>query len=1031
MEATSKLEAMLSRIGGIKNISSSSGRGGGHISIDFDKNVDIDAARFEVSTAVRQTKPFLPPSVSYPYVSQSRSSSDGARPFLTYTVNAPSMPIVIQQYVENSIKPKLAKIEGVSMVSVSGATPMEWRLEYDHRQLESLGISPRDIQSAISSYLSRGMLGTAWTEGRDGQLEWVRVAFAPDETYEDIADFLKLKVAKKEGQLIPLEQLVTITHREQDPYGFYRINGLNSITLEISAEENSNQLELGSEVKARIRELEQFFPQGYEIHLQYDATEYIDDELNKVYYRSGLTLVILLLFVLLIYRNLKYLLLISVSLVINIATAVIFYWLGRMEIQLYSLAGITISLTLVIDNTIVMSDQILHRRNRRAFPAILAATLTTIASLVIIFFLEERLRLNLLDFAKVIMVNLAVSLLVALFLVPALIDKLEMEKTGKRVKGKGFRVEGKRLRIRGFPYTFHLSPFSPLVSFNRFYAAFCRFTWRWRVPICIFIVLAFGLPVYLFPEKVQGENSWAEAYNKTLGSTFYKEKIKPVTDVCLGGSMRLFAKKVQEGGYYNYSGGDREETMLYVTATLPNGSTLDQMNMLVQKMESFISEHNDIRLFITNVSPRRASISIYFSKASARSGFPYMMKNAVIRKASQLGGGSWAVSGFGEGFNNDVREGAGNYRINLYGYNYDELQEHAFEFKKILLGHRRINDVLINSQFSYYKDDYEEFIFRLNTSRMADENIRPSELASSAASLFQRPVAVGMVAGEFGDEQIKLVSRRAADYDIWSLRNFPGRASGDKEFKLGDLAEIERTQAPQDIVKENQQYKLCIQYEYVGSWEQGRTSMRRDIKEFSEKLPMGYSIEEDGSGRWWWDDGESHQYGLLFLIFAIIYFMCSILFNSLRLPFSVIFVIPISFIGIFLTFYLFKLRFDEGGFASFILLCGLSVNANIYVMNEYNNIRQKRPRIEPLRAYIKAWNAKISPIFLTVVSTVLGFIPFMVGHRESFWFPLAAGTVGGLVMSLVGLFCFLPLFMGVGRYDCGTNRISKSRSSGR
>jgi len=59
---------------------------------------------------------------------------------------------------------------------------------------------------------------------------------------------------------------------------------------------------------------------------------------------------------------------------------------------------------------------------------------------------------------------------------------------------------------------------------------------------------------------------------------------------------------------------------------------------------------------------------------------------------------------------------------------------------------------------------------------------------------------------------------------------------------------------------------------------------------------------------------------------------------------------------------------------------------------------------------------KISQIFLTVISTVLGFIPFMAGqYKEAFWFPLAAGTIGGLVVSLFGTFCFLPLFIGVAK----------------
>lgn len=116
--------------------------------------------------------------------------------------------------------------------------------------------------------------------------------------------------------------------------------------------------------------IQKVLPAGYEIHTSYDATEFIHEELNKIYLRTGLTVLILLFFVLIITLNPRYLFLIVVSLSINIAVAVIFYYLFGLEMQLYSLAGITVSLNLVIDNTIVMTDHILHRRNLKAFMSI-------------------------------------------------------------------------------------------------------------------------------------------------------------------------------------------------------------------------------------------------------------------------------------------------------------------------------------------------------------------------------------------------------------------------------------------------------------------------------------------------------------------------------------------------------------------------------------------------------------------------------------------------------------------------------------
>lgn len=136
------------------------------------------------------------------------------------------------------------------------------------------------------------------------------------------------------------------------------------------------------------------------------------------------------------------------------------------------------------------------------------------------------------------------------------------------------------------------------------------------------------------------------------------------------------------------------------------------------------------------------------------------------------------------------------------------------------------------------------------------------------------------------------------------------------------------------------------------------------------------------------------------------------LFVCIRLIICILFVIPISYIGVFLTFYWFKLNFDQGGFASFVLLCGITVNASIYILNEYNFVRKRFSHLSPLRAYVKAWNTKVIPIFLTVISTILGFVPFMVGmEKEGFWFPLAAGTIGGLIMSVIGVFVFLPILV--------------------
>ena len=163
---------------------------------------------------------------------------------------------------------------------------------------------------------------------------------------------------------------------------------------------------------------------------------------------------------------------------------------------------------------------------------------------------------------------------------------------------------------------------------------------------------------------------------------------------------------------------------------------------------------------------------------------------------------------------------------------------------------------------------------------------------------------------------------------------------------------------------------------------------------------------------------ERKQYaGLLMIVIAIIFVMCSMIFESLRMPFAIILMIPISFVGVFLTFGLSDFVFDQGGFAAMVMLSGIVVNAGIYLVNEYKDIRRRRKEKRrttegyEVRDYIRAYNHKIHPIMLTVISTVLGLVPFLFdGPDEVFWFPFAVGTIGGLLFSLIAFVFYIPLF---------------------
>lgn len=989
-EVTSRIESVLARVNGVKGINSKSSNGNGRVSIDLDKHADIDMVRFEVSTLIRQIWSQLPEGVSYPSISARAVEKESSRPFMVYRLNAPANPSEIQSYGEDNLKPIIARIPGVYKVELSGAQPMEWQLYYDIDRLSSLGLTPSDLRQAIKEHYSSEFLGIAPLATRDGDnAEYIRLSLR---SYGASDTFIpsEININLNNGTSISLDKLVSVTHAEAAPKSYFRINGLNSIYVNITSDEDANQLALSELIREAVNKFEGTMPEGYMIDSAYDATESIRSELDKIYFRTGLTVLILLLFVGLVTLNLRYVLMITIGLAINLAVAVIFYYLTHIEIQLYTLAGITISLNLVIDNLIVMADHYTRRHNLRAFTAILAATITTVGALSIVYFMDEATRLSLEDFVTVVIINLTVSLAVALLLVPALVDRMGIY----RHKNDVTKIHCLRRR------------FSLILSCS--YAAIVRGLLRFRVVMILIVILAFGLPVFMIPDKIEGEGYWVEKYNSIFGSPTYKEKIRPVTDVALGGTLRLFVEKVYNGSYWDR---DNSEPILQINATLPNGATLSQMNALIRKMESYLSGFPEIRQFQTSVSnARRASIAVMFHKSHQHDGFPYRLKGEVISKALTLGGGSWSVYGLeDQGFSNDVREMAGSYRVRMTGYNYDELSDWAYRLRDTLLIHRRIKEVSIVSEFSNWKDDYTEFHLVFDRDRLSKYGITATQLYTAIEPTFGREIKCGQIVVDRQSQHINLYSIQSDVYDLFSLMHQPF-IIGNKSFKLSDLGTIEQRQAPQDIIKKNQEYVMCLQYEYIGSTMQGEKLLDRDLETINSLMPVGYKAESERQQ--WKTKDESSKYWLLLFVVAIIFFTTSILFNSIRQPFAIIFIIPVSFIGVFSAFYLFKLNFDQGGFASFILLAGITVNAAIYILNEYNSLRISYPNVSDMRNYLRAFRIKIIPIFLTVMSTILGFIPFIIDeNKESFWFPLAIGTMGGLIVSVIAILFIFPIFV--------------------
>jgi multidrug efflux pump subunit AcrB len=869
-------------------------------------------------------------------------------------------------------------------VKVYGSTPFEWEIRFNNDLIQTLGIGSSEIAQSVSDYFRKDYLGQGSVSGISTDTGYVTGFYLSNSTGDSI-NWSSIPIKKINGRLVLLGDIAKTTYKEQLPSSYFRINGLNTINMVIYPEEDMNNLELGKTVKKEAERLKVKLPPGYSMLLANDSTQYLNDELSKIARRTVFSLLILLVFVLLISRQIKYLLLIFISILANLLIACIFYYAFRVEIHLYTMAGITISFGMVIDSSIIMIDHLRHQGNRKAFLAILAATLTTIGALSVIFFLEESQKVNLVEFAQVIIINLSVSTIIALFFIPALMDKIRLK---AKQNTRFFRRKRRTVKLSHF--------YQRSIVFSK------RFKW---VYILLFI-LGFGIPLQWLPAKIEKEGKWPEIYNKTLGDSWFNEDIRPTLEKVMGGSLRLFTAYVFESSFYT----EPSRTTLYAKGHMPEGCTVQQLNDAVMLMENFLSKFDEIEQFQTSItSYNNSSITIHFKPEYEFGPFPFSLKEELTSKAIGLGGMDWSIIGVGQGFSNKLISKYKESQITLDGYNYDQLYRYAELLKNKLEENERVKDVEITGSSFWNTKTLYEYYIDFNQQGLGLNEVAASQFYSFLKEKVYK-AQLSPVYSQNESQPVSLVADSYGQYNVWDLKNRPVVVE-EKQFKLANFGTLAKQKTGNEIYKSNQQYQLVVAYNFVGPGELSKIVRERVEKEMKQILPLGYSVRPSNQ-YWSWDRNDKKQYYLIILVILIIYFICSILLESLLQPLAIIFMIPVSFIGVFLTFYLFDLNFDQGGFASFILLCGIVVNAGLYIINDYNNFCRAKCTQNDINIYMKAFNNKIIPIFLTVISTVLGLVPFVwSGQSEVFWFAFAAGAMGGLIFSITAILIYLPLFI--------------------
>ncbi len=419
-------EDQLRGLPGMRRMTSSAGQGQGSINMEFDLDTDMQQALVEVINRLNQVSNY-PVDVTEPRI---RVGSDNRGDAIAWFAIKPAADnpreiITYQDYIDETIRPRFERIEGVSTVSAFGGRNYEVRITFDPYKAAALGVDVTGVSGEVGNNqdVSAGF-------NEVGRRQYT-VRFAGK---LDVSDLGNLVLRWDGGRPVRLSDIATVERTLQDRRFIISQNGGPSIAMNIVAQSGANVLEIMADVQATVDELEgnELKQAGLTITQVYDATIYINQSIVMV--RNNMLIGILLAIGVLWWFLRKFAATMVVALAIPLCLMSAFLVLDgtARTLNIISMAGLAFATGMVLDAAIVVLENIFRQREQgrsgqesayrgttQVWGALLASTATTVAIFMPVIFLNDEAGQLFSDLAVVISAAIVCSLVVAVTVLPA------------------------------------------------------------------------------------------------------------------------------------------------------------------------------------------------------------------------------------------------------------------------------------------------------------------------------------------------------------------------------------------------------------------------------------------------------------------------------------------------------------------------------------------------------------------------------------------------------------------------------------
>jgi HAE1 family hydrophobic/amphiphilic exporter-1 len=965
---TRPMEQAVSAVPGITRVESSSSEGNSQIRLNFDWGSDLSEATDEVRTRVDRMRNRLPEDADPPTIFKFDSNQ---LPVLQIGIEGDYDPVTLREIAQNEIAPRFERVDGVAAVTVNGGVRREIHVDLSKEKITALNLSVSQVVQALRSENQNTPLGEIY----QGDATFLVRSQGQFQSIEDIKNIV---VMTRQAVPVYLRDLADVSDTTEQKRSFMRINGKPGIQLQVQKQSGKNTVQVANLVRAEVERVNKEVP-GIRMIVTQDNSVFIQRAINNVQEHAvvGGILVILIIFAFL--RDFRSTLIVCTSIPVSVIGTFALLYFGGFTLNTMTFGGLALGIGMIVDAAIVVLENT-HRHlhmgkdkmtaaiegSEEVWSAILASTLTHIAVFIPLLFLSGTASIMFTQLSVVVMFSLAMSLFVAVTIVPVLCSRW-LKTPDEEAKDTGFMARFARVSERF------------LEAMDESYRKAIHIALNHRptvIATAAALVVAAALiypmiTVELMPQTDEGEvNINAElAVGTRVERTeeallrledMVRERVPEAVTIITNGG----------GGGNNWNGGGGGGG---------GGST----------------HRGQIRVMLVPRGERtRTNEAIAIALRRELQGLP-----GVAVRANPAGGNN-QIMRFLSGGGNNNQGGSSRLQVEIRGHDLDDARRVAQDVRSVMEDTAGIADVQVGRE-----EGRPEIAVRVDRPKAAMLGMS----VGSVATTIQTNVA-GTAAAQFrerGNEYPVVVRLREADrQEISDVGDVLLSTPTGQVVPAKNVLAVSREAGPVQIDRKNMERMTRVNAETeipiseAVKAVQGRLGQVRVPPDFA--VGFGSEIEEQA---------RSFQQLQLVLILAVllVYAVMASQYESLRDPFIIMFSVPVAAIGVVLSLLLTGTSFSMQAYIGIIMLAGIVVS-NAILLVDYINTLRRRDGLPIREAVELGGRTRLRPILMTSIATMLGLVPMAIGIGEGgeLQAPLARVVIGGLLTSTLVTLVLVP-----------------------